>query len=133
MFHFCPTTDDYGKQTTRFASEVIRPAINQKYGYSPDRPLRLAVVYQDSPYGKGVLAAVASTIEKEGLPVELVSNQSFKMGESDFRTILTSVKAAPGCRLLGGLLKRAGADDYPGPAGRGPRHHLPRGRVQRRP
>jgi len=94
MFHFCPTTDDYGKQTTRFASEVIRPAINQKYGYSPDRPLRLAVVYQDSPYGKGVLAAVANTIEKEGLPVELVSNQSFKMGESDFRTILTSVKAA---------------------------------------
>lgn len=94
MFHFIPTTDDYGRQTTRFISDVIRPAVNQKYGYSQDRPLRLAIVYQDSPYGKGVLSAVAATIQKEGLPVVLVNNQSFKMGETDFRTILTAVKAS---------------------------------------
>jgi branched-chain amino acid transport system substrate-binding protein len=94
MFHFCPTTDDYGEQTIRFINDVIRPAINRKYGYGQDRPLRLAIIYQDSPYGKGVLSAVENTIQSEGLPVELVSNQSFKMGETDFRTILTSVKAA---------------------------------------
>ncbi|MBP1929198.1 branched-chain amino acid transport system substrate-binding protein [Methanolinea mesophila] len=93
MYHFCPTTDDYGKQTTEFISEVIRPAINEKYGYSADRPLRLAIVYQDSPYGKGVLSAVEATIQREGLPIQLVSNESFKMGETDFRTLLTSVKA----------------------------------------
>jgi len=93
MYHFCPTTDDYGKQTILFINDVIRPAINQKYGFSADRPLRLAIVYQDSPYGKGVLSAVENTIQSQGLPIQMVSNESFRMGESDFRTLLTSVKS----------------------------------------
>jgi len=93
-FHYCPTTDDYGRQTTLFANEVIRPAINEKFGFSEDRPLRMALVYQDSPYGKGVQTAVMNTIERENLPIVIVANETFKMGETDFRTILTSVKAA---------------------------------------
>jgi branched-chain amino acid transport system substrate-binding protein len=93
MYHFCPTTDDYGKQTILFINDVIRPAINQKYGFGADRPLRLAIVYQDSPYGKGVLSAVENTIQSQGLPIQLVSNESFRMGETDFRTLLTSVKS----------------------------------------
>jgi branched-chain amino acid transport system substrate-binding protein len=94
IFHHCPTTDDYGMQTTLFASEVIRPAINEKFGFSSDRPLRLALVYQDSPYGKGVQSAVESTIANQNLPVIIVANETFKMGETDYHTILTSVKAA---------------------------------------
>jgi len=94
IFHHCPTTDDYGMQTTLFASDVIRPAINQKFGFSDERPLRLALVYQDSPYGKGVQEAVIRTIESENLPVIVVADETFKMGENDFRTVLTSVKAA---------------------------------------
>jgi len=93
-FHYCPTTDDYGRQTTLFANEVIRPAINEKFDFSDDRPLRLALIYQDSPYGKGVQTAVISTIESENLPIIIVANETFKMGETDFRTLLTSVKAA---------------------------------------
>ncbi len=94
IFHHCPTTDDYGMQTTLFASEVIRPAINEKFGFSEDRPLRLALVYQDSPYGKGVQDAVVATIAQKNLPVVIVANETFKMGETDYHTILTSVKAA---------------------------------------
>ncbi len=94
IFHHCPTTDDYGMQTTLFASDVIRPAINQKFGFSEERPLRLALVYQDSPYGKGVQEAVMRTIESENLPVIVVADETFRMGETDFRTVLTSVKAA---------------------------------------
>jgi branched-chain amino acid transport system substrate-binding protein len=93
-FHYCPTTDDYGRQTTIFANDVIRPAIIEKFGFSEDRPLRMALIYQDSPYGKGVQAAVINTIESENLPVVIVANETFKMGETDFRTLLTSVKAA---------------------------------------
>jgi branched-chain amino acid transport system substrate-binding protein len=93
-FHYCPTTDDYGRQTTLFVNEVIRPAINEKFGFSADRPLRMALVYQDSPYGKGVQTAVINTIESENLPIVIVANETFKMGETDFRTLLTSVKAA---------------------------------------
>lgn len=92
-FHYCPTTDDYGKQTTIFASEVIRPAVNERFGFSDDRPLRMALIYQDSPYGKGVQTAVMNTIATENLPVAIVANETFKMGETDFRTLLTSVKA----------------------------------------
>jgi branched-chain amino acid transport system substrate-binding protein len=93
MFHHCPTTDDYGAKTTLFVDEIIRPAINARFGFSADRPLRLAVIYQDSPYGKGVLSAVNDTITKNDLPIEIVASEAYKMGETDFRTILTSVKA----------------------------------------
>jgi branched-chain amino acid transport system substrate-binding protein len=94
MFHHCPTTDDYGMQTVEFIDQQIRPAINAKFQYPSDRPLRLAVIYQDSPYGKGVLDAVANTIASQKLNIQMVDNRSFKMGESDFRTILTGVKAS---------------------------------------
>jgi branched-chain amino acid transport system substrate-binding protein len=94
IFHYCPTTDDYGMITTVFASDVIRPAIIQKFNLSADRPLRMALVYQDSPYGKGVQSAVESTIAKNNLPVVIVANETFKMGETDYHTVLTSVKAA---------------------------------------
>ncbi|MFA5294639.1 MAG: ABC transporter substrate-binding protein [Methanoregulaceae archaeon] len=94
IFHYCPTTDDYGRQTTLFVSEVIRPAVQERFGFPDDRPLRLALIYQDSPYGKGVQAAVIETIEKENLPVVLVAQETFAMGETDYRTLLTRVKAA---------------------------------------
>lgn len=93
IFHHCPTTDDYGRQTTLFASDIIRTEINRKYNFSPDRPLRMALILQDSPFGKGVQSAVMKTITEENLPVVIVANETFKMGETDYRTILTSVKA----------------------------------------
>jgi branched-chain amino acid transport system substrate-binding protein len=94
VFHHCPTTDSYGQYTTRFIDQVVRPAVNQKLGASADRPLRLALIYQDTAFGKGVQTAVNNTITNEKLNIQLVSQQSFKMGESDFRTPLTAIKAA---------------------------------------
>jgi branched-chain amino acid transport system substrate-binding protein len=94
IFHNCPTTDTYGQYTTSFIDQVIRPAVNKKLGASADRPLRLALIYQDTAFGKGVQSAVNNTITKNKLNIQLVSQQSFKMGESDFRTPLTAIKAA---------------------------------------
>jgi branched-chain amino acid transport system substrate-binding protein len=93
MFHFCPTTAMYGKYTTQFMDQVMRPSVNEKFTFPADRPFRLALLYQDSAYGKGVLAGVVSTITSENLNMEIVSNQSFKLGEADFRTQLTAIKA----------------------------------------
>ncbi|MDD1667165.1 MAG: ABC transporter substrate-binding protein [Methanomicrobiales archaeon] len=93
-FHHCPTTDDYGEQTTLFVDDEIRSAVYSKFGFPADRPLRMAIIYQDSPYGKGVLSAVNKTIQSKNLNMEIVAEQTFKMGESDFRTALTAVKAA---------------------------------------
>lgn len=94
VFHHCPTTDTYGEYTTTFIDEVVRAAVNKKLGTASDRPFRLAVLYQDTAFGKGVQTAVNNTITKKNLNIVLVSQQSFKMGESDFRTQLTAIKAA---------------------------------------
>jgi len=94
IFHHCPTTDTYGQYTTTFIDQVLRSAIAKKYGFAADRPLRLALLYQDTAFGKGVQTAVNNTITNNKLNIQLVSQQSFKMGESDFRTPLTAIKAA---------------------------------------
>jgi len=94
IYHHCPTTDSYGMYTTTFIDQVIRPAVNNKFNFPADRPFRLALIYQDTAFGKGVQTAVNDTITKNKLNIQLVSQQSFKMGESDFRTPLTSIKAA---------------------------------------
>jgi branched-chain amino acid transport system substrate-binding protein len=92
MFHHAPTTDDSGGQTTLFIDDTIRPAINKKFNFSADRPLKLAILYQDSPYGKGHQTAIKDTIARNNLKISVVAEEAFKMGESDFRTVLTSIK-----------------------------------------
>jgi branched-chain amino acid transport system substrate-binding protein len=94
VFHHCPTTDHYGQYTTLFIDQVVRPAVNKKLGAPSDRPFRLALLYQETAFGKGIQTAVNDTISKNKLNIQLVSQQSFKMGESDFRTPLTAIKAA---------------------------------------
>ncbi|MFA5346851.1 MAG: ABC transporter substrate-binding protein [Methanoregula sp.] len=93
IFHHCPTTDTYGQYTTMFINQVVRTAVNKKLGASADRPFRLALLYQDTAFGKGIQTAVNDTIVKNNLNIILVSQQSFRMGESDFRTQLTAIKA----------------------------------------
>jgi len=92
MFHHAPTTDDSGTQTTLFIDDSIRPAINARFGFPADRPLRLAVLYQDSPYGKGHQTTIKNTIANNSLKIDVVAEETFKMGESDYRTVLTSIK-----------------------------------------
>lgn len=94
MFHHAPTTDDSGSQITLFIDDTIRPAINEKFNFSADRPLKLAILYQDSPYGKGHQTAIKDTIAKNNLKITIVAEEAFKMGESDYRTVLTSIKNA---------------------------------------
>lgn len=94
MFHHAPTTDDSGSQITLFIDDTIRPAINAKFGFPSERPLRLAILYQDSPYGKGHQTAIKDTIARNNLTITIVAEEAFKMGESDYRTVLTSIKNA---------------------------------------
>jgi branched-chain amino acid transport system substrate-binding protein len=93
MFHHAPIAEASASKTTIFIDEVMRPAINTKFGRPADQPLRLAVIYQDSPFGKSAITAIQDTIKTKGLKIDLVANETYKMGETDYRTILTSVKA----------------------------------------
>jgi branched-chain amino acid transport system substrate-binding protein len=94
FFHHCPTTDDYGESTIIFVDEMVKPAIYERFNFAADRPLRLAVLYQDSAYGEGVYDSIKKTIENYNLKMELVAVEKFKMSETDFRTALTVIKAA---------------------------------------
>jgi branched-chain amino acid transport system substrate-binding protein len=109
IFHHCPTTDTYGQYTTLFIDQVIRPAVNKKLGATDTRPFRLALLYQDTAFGKGIQTAVNNTITNNKLNIQLVSQQSFKMGESDFRTQLTAIKAANPDALYLGAFPNEGA------------------------
>ncbi|MFA5268699.1 MAG: ABC transporter substrate-binding protein [Methanoregula sp.] len=109
IFHHCPTTDNYGEYTTLFIDQVVRPAVNRKLGASEDRPFRLALLYQDTAFGKGIQTAVNNTITNNHLNIQLVSQQSFKMGESDFRTQLTAIKAANPDAVYNGAFPNEGA------------------------
>ena len=109
IFHHCPTTDTYGEYTTQFIDQVVRPAVNKKLSASSDRPFRLALLYQDTAFGKGIQTAVNNTITKNKLNIVLVSQQSFKMGESDFRTQLTAIKAENPDALYLGAFPNEGA------------------------
>ncbi len=109
IFHHCPTTDNYGQYTTMFIDQVIRPAVNKKLGAPADRPFRLALIYQDTAFGKGIQTAVNDTITKNKLNIVLVSQQNFKMGDSDFRTQLTAIKAANPDAVYNGAFPNEGA------------------------
>ncbi len=94
MFFHRPNTEDSAEVIMLFIDQVMRPAVNEKFGFSADRPLRLAIIYQDTSFGTGQRNAVHDHIKNHGLNVEVVAEETFKMGESDFRTALTAVKAA---------------------------------------
>ncbi|NLV27794.1 MAG: ABC transporter substrate-binding protein [Methanomicrobiales archaeon] len=93
MFFHRPNTDDSAKASVIFINEVVRPEIYKKFNLPEDRPLRVALIFQDSPFGKGQQEAVLHLIKEMDLPIEIVAEETFKMGESDFRTTLTSVKS----------------------------------------
>ncbi len=99
----------YGEYTTLFIDQVVRPAVNKKLGASDTRPFRLALLYQDTAFGKGIQTAVNNTITKNNLNIQLVSQQSYKMGDTDFRTQLTAIKAANPDALYLGAFPNEGA------------------------
>jgi branched-chain amino acid transport system substrate-binding protein len=94
FFHHCPTTADYGKITTMFIDEIIRPRVNSNFNFSSERPLRLALLYVDNAFGQGVVAAVNDTVTNPSLNTQIVSQQSYARTSTDFRTQLTAIKAA---------------------------------------
>jgi branched-chain amino acid transport system substrate-binding protein len=94
FFHHCPTTEDYGRVTTLFIDQVIRSNVNDRMNFSPDRPLRLAVLYVDNAFGQGVIAAVNKTVSEPGLKTQVVAQKGYARTDTDFRTQLTAIKAA---------------------------------------
>ncbi len=92
MFHYCTTISDYTETVTHFLKDTVKPKLDANYSFSSDRKLRLAVLYRDDGYGRGVRDVTSSIIAGESLPIEVVANVSYLTTATSFQPQLTLIK-----------------------------------------
>ncbi len=85
FYHYCSTTDDYSQPILLFFVDELKPLV------AADRDLRLALIYRDDAYGKGVIDSSIKYIEDNNLPIELVAQEKYPTDETDFHTYLTKI------------------------------------------
>ena len=71
FFHYCSTTDDYSQPILQFFVDELKPKV------AADRDLKLALIYRDDAYGKGVIESSVAYIEDNSLPIELVAQEKY--------------------------------------------------------
>jgi branched-chain amino acid transport system substrate-binding protein len=86
MFHYCTTISDYSTTVAHFLADSVRPAVNS------GRNLRLAILYRDDGYGRGVRDVTSSIIAADNLPIDVVANVSYATDATTFQSPLISVK-----------------------------------------
>jgi len=94
VFHYCTTTADYSKTVVNFFAETMKPLLDSTYEFDASRKLRLAILYRDDAFGKGVAADSKSIIENNNLPIDVVAERSYPTTATSFQTDLTAIKAA---------------------------------------
>ena len=92
MFHYCTTISDYSTTVAHFLADSVKPTLDSTYSFSSARKLRLAILYRDDGYGRGVRDVTASIIADEGLPIEVVANVSYGTTATTYQSPLISVK-----------------------------------------
>jgi branched-chain amino acid transport system substrate-binding protein len=88
VFHYQATGLQYGAAIADFLAQVVRPAV------APDRQLKVAWLYQDSAFGRDFFTGYTQRVAEKGYPLALVASEKFKIGSTDFRAVLTQIKAA---------------------------------------
>ena len=88
FFHYCSTTDDYSQPILQFFVDELKPLV------AADRDLKLALIYRDDAYGKGVIESSLAYIEDNSLPIELVAQEKYPTDETDFHAYLTKIAEA---------------------------------------
>ncbi len=94
IFHYCVTTYDYSKTVLNFLDSTMKPTLDATYGFDSSRPLRLAIIYRNDAFGKGVLADSKSIIASENLPITIVAERGYTTTTTTFQTDLSAVKEA---------------------------------------
>jgi branched-chain amino acid transport system substrate-binding protein len=87
VFHYQATGPSYGAATADYFIEVVKPVM------APDRALRVAWLYQDSPFGAEYIRGFFDRVKERNYPIETVAAERFKVGEADYRPQLTKIKA----------------------------------------
>lgn len=87
VFHYQATGLMYGSAIADFLVEEVKPIL------APDRPLKVAWLYQDSPFGAEFFRGFSDRLKEKNYPVEVAATERFKVGETDYRPQLTKIKA----------------------------------------
>lgn len=88
FYHYCSTTDDYSQPILQFFVDKLKPLV------AADRDMKLALIYRDDAYGKGVIESSIAYIEDNDLPIELVAQEKYPTDETDFHAYLTKIADA---------------------------------------
>jgi branched-chain amino acid transport system substrate-binding protein len=78
------TGPQHGESIVLILAEAVKPVV------ASNRDLRVAVLYQDSPFGEDFFLGINKTIVERKLPLKLVYVGKFKVGEKDYRALLLS-------------------------------------------
>jgi branched-chain amino acid transport system substrate-binding protein len=91
MFHYCTTITDYTVTVTHFLNDIVKPKVDE---LGSARNLRLAVLYRDDGYGKGVRDETSRIIAADSLAVDVVANVSYSANPTatTFQPQLISIK-----------------------------------------
>jgi len=92
MFHYCTTISDYSTTVAHFLADNVKPTLDAEYTFDSARKLRLAVLYRDDGYGRGVRDVTSSIIAADNLPIEVVANVSYATSATTYQSQLISVK-----------------------------------------
>jgi len=94
MFHYCTTISDYSETVAHFLADSVKPTLDSTYSFDSSRNLRLAVIYRDDGYGRGVRAVTQSIIEEDDLPIEVVGTAAYSASATTYQSQLISIKEA---------------------------------------
>jgi branched-chain amino acid transport system substrate-binding protein len=92
MFHYCTTISDYSTTVAHFLADSVKPTLDSTYSFDSARKLRLAILYRDDGYGRGVRDVTSSIIAADSLPIDVVANVSYGTTATTFQSPLISVK-----------------------------------------
>jgi branched-chain amino acid transport system substrate-binding protein len=92
MFHYCTTISDYSTTVAHFLADSVKPTLDSTYSFDTARKLRLAILYRDDGYGRGVRDVTSSIIAEDNLPIEVVANVSYGTTATTYQSPLISVK-----------------------------------------
>jgi branched-chain amino acid transport system substrate-binding protein len=87
VFHYQATGLMYGAAIADFIVQELRPVL------APGQNLKVAWLYQDSPFGAEFIRGYSDRVKERNHPIETVASERFKVGETDYRTQLTKIKA----------------------------------------
>jgi branched-chain amino acid transport system substrate-binding protein len=87
VFRCLPHSDQFGELSPKFLSEMSK----EKMGIDP-KDLKVAIIYEDGPYGSGVAAGNERGVEMYGL--QLVLKEGYAATTPDLSALITKLRRA---------------------------------------